>query len=191
MSPKGKLYLFAGIFLIISLSYLSLQLLFPHSSLAQLFHLFQSSWHNSIAVIISFLFIAIGLSGLIEFFHKRFVRIRWRRTKIGEILVSEGYLTVRELKDALSEQKLKIGEVLLGAGRITSQQLAQALRYQKKFSKRLGEILRELGYITEEDISWALRRMNRKLGEIVREKGLLTDHEFHLAWSLQHYGPRR
>jgi hypothetical protein len=190
MSPKGKLYLFAGIFLIISLSYLSLQLLFPHSSLAQLAHLFPSTWLNYIAVIISYLFVAIGLSGLIEFSRKRFVRMRWRRTKIGEILVSEGYLTVRELKDALSEQKLKIGEVLLGAGRITSQQLAQALRYQKKFSKRLGEILRELGYVTEEDISWALRRMNRKLGEIVREKGLLTNHEFHLAWSLQHYGPR-
>jgi hypothetical protein len=191
MSSKGKLYLFSALFLIISLSYLSLQLLFPSSSLAKLVDLFQSTWLTYIALVICFLFIAIGFANLIEFSYGRLVRMRWRRTKLGEILISEGYLTVRELKDALSEQKLRIGEVLLGAGRITSQQLAQALRYQVKFSKRLGEILRELGYVTEEDIRWALRRMNRKLGEIVREKGLLTDHELHLAWALQHYGPRR
>lgn len=191
MSPRGKLYLFAAIFLVISLFYLALQLLFPQSSLVQLVDLFPSTWLNYIVLVISFLSIAIGLSELIDFSHGRFVRMRWRRTKLGEILVSEGYLTVRELKDALSEQKLRIGEVLFGAGRITSQQLSQALSYQKKFSKRLGEILRELGYVTEEDIGWALGRMNRRLGEIVREKGLLTDHELHLAWSLQHYGPRR
>lgn len=191
MTPKGKLYLCTALFLIISLFYLSLQLLFPYSPLSQLVDLFQSPWLKYIVLVISFLVITIGLSGLIEFSHGRFVRMRWRRTKLGEILVSEGYLTVRELKDALSEQRLRIGEVLLGAGRITSQQLYQALRYQQKFSNKLGEILRELGYVTGEDISWALRRRNRKLGEILREKGLLTDHELHLAWSLQHYGPQR
>jgi len=80
---------------------------------------------------------------------------------------------------------------LLEAGRITAQQLNQALDYQKKVSKRkLGEILKELGHSTEEDINWALDRMERSLGEILRERGILTDHELHRVWSLQRYGPR-
>jgi predicted HTH transcriptional regulator len=114
---------------------------------------------------ISFLFIALGLSELIDFFYRKSVRMRRRRSKLGEILVSEGHITEGDLKEALSEQRLRIGEVLLQAGRITAQQLNQALDYQKKVSKKkLGEILKELGHSTEEDINWALDRMERRLG---------------------------
>ena len=79
--------------------------------------------------------------------------MRWRRTKLGKILVSKGYLTEGELKEALSEQRLRIGDVLLQAGRITAQQLYQALDYQKNVSRKLGEILRLLGHSSEGDIS--------------------------------------
>lgn len=34
--------------------------------------------------------------------------------------------------------------------------------YQRKVSKKLGEILKYLGYATEEDIKWALEKMDRK-----------------------------
>ena len=191
MSRQKKLYLAVTLFLIMSLFCLSLQFLFPRSPLAQAVNIFQSPWVNCIVLAISFLLIALGLSELIDFFYRKSVRMRWRRSKLGEILVFEGYITEGELKEALSEQRLRIGEVLLEAGRITAQQLNQALDYQKKVSKRkLGEILKELGHSTEEDINWALDRMERSLGEILREGGILTDHELHRVWSLQRYGPR-
>ena len=38
-----------------------------------------------------------------------------RKPKLGDILVSEGYITERELKQALSEQRVKLGEVLFQA----------------------------------------------------------------------------
>lgn len=190
MSPQRKLYVFATIFLILSLFYLVVLFVFPRSSLAQVANIFPSVWANLFVLVISFLFLALGLSQLIDLFHRRSVRMRWRRTKLGEILVSEGYLTEGELKEALSEQRLRIGEVLVQAGRITAQHLNQALDYQKKVSRRLGEILKELGHATEEDIDWALDRMDRRLGEILTEKGLLTDHQFDRVLSLQHHGPR-
>jgi hypothetical protein len=171
MSPQKKLYLVVALFLIMSLFCLSLQFLFPRSPLAQAVDIFQSPWVNSIVLTICFLVIAVGLSELIDFYYRKSVTMRWRRSKLAEILVSEGYITEQDLKEALSEQRLRIGEVLLEAGRITARQLNQALDYQKKVSKRkLGEILKELGHSTEEDINWALDRMERSLGEILKEK---------------------
>ena len=185
-----KLYLFVTLFLISSLLYLLLIFLFPRSSLALGDNIFQSVWANLIVLVISFLFIAFGLSELIDLIHRRLLRMRWRKTKLGKILVYEGYITNGELEEALLEQRLRIGEVLLQSGRITAQQLKQSLDHQKKLSRKLGEILKELGYSTDEDIDWALDRMDRRLGEILREKRLVMDHEIYRAWDLQHYGPR-
>ncbi|UCF72977.1 MAG: hypothetical protein JSW35_00435 [Deltaproteobacteria bacterium] len=66
----------------------------------------------------------------------------------------------------------------------------EALDYQKKVSKNLGDILKELGHATEEDINWALSRMERRLGKILREKGYLTDHELHRLLLRQQYRPQ-
>lgn len=190
MFLKRKAYLFIGIFYGIFLSYLLLLFLFPFSVLAQVTNVFESVWATSIFLAFSLLPIAFVFSELIDFFYRRLRRMRWHGPKLGRVLVSKGYLTEGELKEALSEQKLRIGEVLVQAGRITAQQLSQALDYQKKASRKLGEILRELGHATDEDISWALSRMDRKLGKIFREKGLLADHELHRILALQRYGPR-
>jgi hypothetical protein len=83
MLPQKKLYLFVTLFLTISLFYLVLLFLFPRSSLAQGANLFQSIWANLIVLVISFLFIAFGLSELIDLFHRRLLSARWRRTKPG------------------------------------------------------------------------------------------------------------
>lgn len=115
----------------------------------------------------------------------------WERPKLGNVLISEEYITDRELKDSLSEQGLKLGEVLVQGGRITKKQLGQACGRQKKAFGKLGEILRDLGHSTVEDIQWALGRMKRKLGEILREKGLLTDEELNRALALQSCEPWR
>ena len=187
MFPKRKAYLFVAIFYGILVCYLFCLFLFPKSSPAQVTNILQSVWLTCIFLALCFLFIAFTLSELIFFLYRRLRRMRWFRPKLGEILVSESYLTKEKLKEALSEQSLRIGEVLVRGGRITTQQLNEALDYQKKVSKNLGDILKELGHATEEDINWALSRMERRLGKILREKGYLTDHELHRLLLRQQY----
>ncbi len=186
MGQKTKIFLFIAILYTVLASYLLSLLLFPSNPLAQ----GQSLWVTSIFLTFSFLLLALVLYGLVTFCYWKLRRMGWFRPKLGKILVSKGYLTEGELKAALSEQRLRIGEVLVQADRITARQLNQALNYQKKVSRKLGEILRELGHATEEDINWALNRMDKKLGRILREKGLLADREVHRILALQRYGPR-
>lgn len=194
MLRKTKIYLFMTIFFVIFSSYLLLLLLFPQSPLVQMASTFQGVSANFIYVVSFFLFIALLCSITVELVDvscRRVLRM-WRyRPKVGKVLVSEGYITKGELKDALSEQGLRLGEVLLQAGRITAKQLNDALDYQKKVSKKLGEVLKELGHSTEEDINWALRRMKRRLGEILREKGIITDYDLRLVLAVQQHGPIR
>ena len=186
MGQKRKFFLFIAILYTVLVSYLLSLFLFPSSPVAQ----GQSLWVTSIFLTFSFLLLALVLYGLVTFCYWKLRRMGWFRPKLGKILVSKGYLTEGELKEALSEQRLRIGKVLLQAGHISPQELNQALNYQKKDSRKLGEILRELGHATEEDINWALGRMDRKLGRILRGKGLLTDREVHRILALQRYGPR-
>ena len=49
------------------------------------------------------------------------------------------------------EPKRKIGEILLDYKFITVDQLAQGIDQRKISRKRLGEILTELGFVTEEN----------------------------------------
>jgi hypothetical protein len=111
------------------------------------------------------------------------------RPKLGRILLSEGYIEQDQLEAALSEQLLTLGQVLVQAGRITFQELQEALGYQKKVSQQLGEILKELGFVTPEDIDWALNRMKRKLGEILKDKQVLSDDELRRAVTKQGHEP--
>jgi two-component system cell cycle response regulator len=115
---------------------------------------------------------------------------KWHRPKIGNVLVSEGYITDADLGKALSEQRLRLGEILVKAGRITAQQRDHALDYQKKVSSRLGEMLRKLGHATDEDIVWALGRTKRRLGEILLEQNLVNDNELQWALAVQQYEPQ-
>jgi hypothetical protein len=107
------------------------------------------------------------------------------KPKLGEILVSEGYITEKELRRALSQQGLKIGQVLVRAGRITADQLNQALEIQQKQSGKIGEILKDLEFAQDEDINWALAKMKKKVGTVLLEMGLLTDHDVDRALKIQ------
>ena len=107
------------------------------------------------------------------------------KPKLGQILISEGYITQEELKQALSEQDLRIGQVLVQAGRISTDQLNQALDRQKKDHMRIGEILKEMGYATDEDINWALDQMKRRIGRVLLDMGLLIDYDVDRALMIQ------
>ena len=61
----------------------------------------------------------------------------------------------------MPRQRLKIGDLLLDAGVINEQQLQKALDYskeqrQKGNAKRLGDCLRELGFVTDRQVAEAL-----------------------------------
>jgi len=190
MFSKRKIFLFLAMLYGILLCYLVVQFLLPNSPLARLSSIFQSVHVTFIFLAFSLLLITFVLSELTYFFYRKLRGMRWFRPKLGEILVSEGYLTEKKVKEALSEQSLRIGEVLVQGGRITTEQLSQALDYQKKVSGNLGEILKELELATEKDINWALNRMERKLGRILREKSYITDYEVRRLLIQQRYGPR-
>ena len=110
---------------------------------------------------------------------------RQDRSKLGQTLVSKGYITEEELDKALSEQKIRLGEILIRSDRITAEQLHIALAHQKKDAIKIGEICKKLEYITSEDLNWALNRMKRRLGEILIEIGVLKDNELQHALALQ------
>ena len=55
-------------------------------------------------------------------------------------------------------EKLRLGELLVVQDVITNDQLALALQQQKKSGRKLGRVLVESGYVTEEGLSQALAR---------------------------------
>jgi len=110
---------------------------------------------------------------------------RQDRPKLGQTLVSKGYITEEELDKALSEQKIRLGEILIRSDRITAEQLHIVLDHQKRESIKIGEICKRMGYVTSEDLNWALNRMKRRLGEILIEIGVLKVDELKHALALQ------
>ena len=190
MRARTKACIILTVFFAILLSYLLIVCLSPQCSLARLSHICQSVPANCIVLIFFSFIIAVGLAEIIDLCFKKFLEIKWRRSKLGEILVSEGYITEEELREALTEQGLRIGEVLVRDGRITAEQLEHALNHQRKVPGKLGEILKDLAYSTDEDINWALNRTEERLGEIFLERRVLTDYDWSSSLALQRYGPR-
>jgi len=60
------------------------------------------------------------------------------------------------MQSTFFRKKEKIGSLLVGNGRLQPTQLERALAHQETVSRRLGEILLSLGYISEEDLAAAL-----------------------------------
>ncbi|MDY6844419.1 MAG: hypothetical protein SVW57_10060, partial [Thermodesulfobacteriota bacterium] len=107
------------------------------------------------------------------------------KLKIGELLVHEGYITKDQLQEILSFQKkqkvykplgeicvelqflskntlnkllnthkkrIQLGDLLINLGLITEGQLETALKHQKSRGGKLGETLLRLGFITENSL---------------------------------------
>lgn len=95
--------------------------------------------------------------------------------KIGEILIEKGYITEQKLKDFLNIQvsvnsaatwtasgkkEYLLGEVMLAADVISNEQLQEALDYQKETGGKIGRILIEKGYISEQALIDCLDRQS-------------------------------
>ena len=77
---------------------------------------------------------------------------------LGQILVEQKLITRRQLNIVLDRygKRPQLGRVLVAAGTITETQLTAALAYQKRSGLRLGDALRELGYLTETALKQAV-----------------------------------
>lgn len=191
ITPKTNVFLFMAHFYAVILIYLAVASFSPGSSITQAGSGFDSFWANFISLGFIFFTAALTLHLLTCFSLKKLLSTEWFKPKLGNVVLREGYVTKQRLQEALDEQKLRIGEILVQSGRLSKEQLNQTLERQKKVSAPLGQILKDLGYATSEDVDWALSKMGRKLGEILREKRILTTED--LAWLLgqQKFGPRR
>ena len=190
MLARTKAYLILSLFFVILVSSLIFLTFFPHSFLARVTNIFEHTLANCIFLVICSLALALALAQLADLCYWKFLEIKWRKSKLGNILISEGHITEGELREALAEQGEKLGEILVRGGRITADQLEQALKRQKDVSKRLGEILKEFEHLTDEDIHWALENRKKKLGEILLKKDLITDYDLNSSLSLQRFGPK-
>jgi hypothetical protein len=190
MRARAKVHLVLGTFCGILFSFLAVLTVSPSCCLAKLSSLCQSIPGNCIFVAFSSLFAAWVLSEFAALCHTKFQELKSRKTKLGKILLSQGYVTQDELREALNEQSLKIGEVLVRAGRVSSGQLQRALNHQKQFPGRLGEILREMGFSSDDDIEWALSNRRRKVGEILLKNGIITKYDLNSSLALKRFGPK-
>lgn len=191
ISPRTRIFIFSGVFYGLLLSYVSAALVSPFNPYAQLAAVFHSFWANFLLLMLLLVAATFCLYSAACFCCKRMLRTPWGKPKLGKLLVRDGYISKEQLEEALEEQKLRIGEILVLSGRLTLKQLDESLERQKQVSRKLGEVLIELGFSTQGDVDWALHMMERRLGEILREKGLLKDEDIEWLLGQQEYGRRR
>ncbi|MEB3237048.1 MAG: hypothetical protein VKO64_05440 [Candidatus Sericytochromatia bacterium] len=88
--------------------------------------------------------------------------------RLGDLLLQKGLIDADSLQEALTLQergtqdapvaaRKRLGERLLAQGRITAEQLATALESQALSKARIGEILVEMGFVSDEDVTRALK----------------------------------
>jgi cytochrome b subunit of formate dehydrogenase len=104
--------------------------------------------------------------------------IRQKETdrKLGEVMSDMGVVSQQEISVALSAQKSatphvpkKFGEILVEAGLISKTTLMRALERQREIGKILGDVLEEMGVITQAEISEALAVQNGKLEALLAD----------------------
>ncbi len=105
-----------------------------------------------------------------------------RKVLIGELLVEEGYVSEKQLQDALASQMkqrtyVPLGEMCVRLRFLSRAELKDIL---KKHKKRvfLGELLVNMGLLSQEEIEHALeiqRIEEKKLGKILVANGFITE----------------
>ena len=72
---------------------------------------------------------------------------------------------------------MRFGEYLLSRNLVTPEQLSRALEFQRTYTRPLGKLAREMGYISrKQNVQVLLENIKTKkrYGDIAVEKGLLT-----------------
>jgi type II secretory ATPase GspE/PulE/Tfp pilus assembly ATPase PilB-like protein len=115
-----------------------------------------------------------------------------RKGKIGELLVTEGVITPKQLQDALSvqarlENYALLGHVLVSGKVVTREQLKRVLQLHRR-SPRLGEILVNSRSITATQLAQALAEQSQTglpVGETLIRLGHATERQVRRALCMQ------
>ena len=115
-----------------------------------------------------------------------------QKVKIGTLLVSEGYLTKSQLKEALSYQKkakeyLPLGLLCVESDFLTETELSLILKTHK-YKLYLGELLVNMYLITPSQLAQALeeqKRSGKKFGELLIAMGLISEAQLIHGLSIQ------
>jgi type IV pilus assembly protein PilB len=112
--------------------------------------------------------------------------------RIGELLLKEGFLTEKQLQEAVTKQMKKtvylpLGEVCVQLKFISKGQLQFVLqKYKKRLN--LGTILVQMGLLTSEEIEQAVEIQKiegKRLGTILIEQGYITESNLVNTLSIQ------
>ncbi|MEE9542407.1 MAG: ATPase, T2SS/T4P/T4SS family, partial [Thermodesulfobacteriota bacterium] len=120
------------------------------------------------------------------------------KSKIGDLLVKEGYVTKVQLAEALNLQKSKPDYIPLGEAFVELKYLSKSELKDiiKKYQKHvfIGELLVNMGLITNDEMNQALefqeRHPEKKLGEIFVERRFITEDNLIDTLSIQFGIPR-
>lgn len=119
---------------------------------------------------------------------------------MGEILISQQWITPSQLGEALAEQRRsndRLGAILVRLGFITEMELNFILSEQKgntltgdadNVTQRLGDILRKSKRLSQRELAVAVdeqKRTNEKLGTVLVRLGLLDELELDAVLNLQ------
>jgi type IV pilus assembly protein PilB len=105
------------------------------------------------------------------------------KRKVGEILLSQGYINQQQLEHALEQHQttgISLGTVLVKLGYIDEDTLNNVLGKQLEFSyrKRIGEILVDQGYITQKQLDNGLiqqKTMALPIGKCLVKLGYIEE----------------
>lgn len=119
---------------------------------------------------------------------------------MGEILISQQWITPTQLSDAMSEQQRsneKLGEVMVRLGHLTRMELDFILAQQKgntitgesdQVQQRLGDILRKSKRLSGRELGSAVeeqKKTNEKLGEVLLRLNLVDEQELGAVLAMQ------
>lgn len=118
------------------------------------------------------------------------------RTRLGLLLVDEGFITPNQLQEALRLQQESpqnrddyqyLGQILVDKKFINPEQLRYVIKKHDK-KTRLGDILLQCKAITEQELEFALleqKKSGHRLGEILLKKSLVSDETMRQALCTQ------
>jgi type II secretory ATPase GspE/PulE/Tfp pilus assembly ATPase PilB-like protein len=123
------------------------------------------------------------------FFYRHGINAREKEVPIGSLLVSSGRLDRSSLVQGLAAQSAgrstPIGQILVELKKVDKETVDEAAELQKRKRLRIGEVLREAGLVSAQDIEQALaeqrKRKGKRLGEVLVELGLLQERDLALT----------
>lgn len=125
--------------------------------------------------------------------------ISTKKIALGKILVVKKFITNAQLAEALKTQReknsIKIGDLMVSLGYLAEEQLELAIKKQKKLKNSngnknsLGEILVKENYVDRSKLEKALKIQNRqycaKIGDTLLEMGYVTPEQLNFAIQYQ------